>query len=65
MSPKIILFIASALAVATSGWAALAERRRHKRNDLDNVGWVPWTLVQVVASIVAVGLFAFAIKIPE
>ena len=65
MPAKTILFIASGIAAAASGYAALAERRRLKRNDLDKVGWVPWTLVQVVATVLAIGLFAVAIKFKD
>jgi hypothetical protein len=65
MSARIIFFIVAGLAAATGGYAALAERRRHQRRDLDNVGWVPWTLVQVVAMVLAIGLFAIALKMND
>ena len=50
--------LASALAVA----AALADRRRSARRDLDSPGWVPWTLIQVLAMIVSALAAAYALK---
>jgi hypothetical protein len=41
--------------------AALAERRRARRRDLDNVGFMPWQLVTILATFIA--LFAFAIAL--
>lgn len=62
MNPKIFLWTAAAGALAVALIASLAERRRSRRHDMDNVGWVPWTLVQVISVAIAVGSFAFALK---
>ncbi len=43
-------------------WAVLAEHRRTRRRDLDKPGWVPWTLVQVLAFLLAVAAAALALK---
>ncbi|WP_165799637.1 hypothetical protein [Sphingomonas oleivorans] len=49
------------LAAASALAAALAERRRHARRDLDRVGWVPWPAVQLAALFVAVLLVVLAL----
>jgi len=41
--------------------AAIAERRRAGRRDLDRVGWVPWALVQIGAIIAAAAAAAIAL----
>jgi len=43
--------------------AGVAERRRSRRRDIDKVGWVPWTLVQVIALAAAALMVAYAIKL--
>jgi hypothetical protein len=43
-------------------WAVFAEHRRSRRRDLDKPGWVPWTLVQVLAFLLAVAAAALALK---
>lgn len=63
MTLKIFLWTASAGAIAVALVASFAERRRSRRRDMDNVGWVPWTLVQVVCVAIAIGSFAFAMKV--
>lgn len=47
-TPHIFWLAAAAFAVL-AGLAALADRRRGSRRDLDRPGWVPWALVQVLA----------------
>ncbi|MEH3040761.1 MAG: hypothetical protein PGN21_11930 [Sphingomonas paucimobilis] len=42
--------------------SVLAERRRTLRRDPDRVGWMPWTLVQVIAVLVMVFGVAMALK---
>ena len=42
--------------------AGFAEHRRSRRRNLDQPGWVPWMLIQVLAGIAAVVAFAFALK---
>ena len=42
--------------------AALADRRRTKRRNLDAPGWVPWTMIQLVAMILAAVAAAVALK---
>jgi hypothetical protein len=47
---------AAALAVL----AVIAEQRRSRRRNLDRPGWVPWTLIQLLAFLAAVVLLALA-----
>jgi hypothetical protein len=43
------------------GVSAIADRRRQRRGDLDRVGFMPWPLISLLATIVA--LFAFALSL--
>ena len=45
-----------------AGLAFLADHRRTKRRDLDKVGWVPWSLIQILAIIAMAAAIAFALK---
>ncbi|MFN3945353.1 MAG: hypothetical protein ACK4K7_10530 [Allosphingosinicella sp.] len=42
--------------------AALADRARQRRRDLDAPGWMPWPAIQVFALLLAVVLAALAVK---
>lgn len=44
--------------------AAIADRRRTRRRDLDRVGFMPWQLVSILATCVALFAFALAIMSP-
>lgn len=48
--------------VALVGVSGVAEWRRGKRNDLDKVGWMPWTFIQVMALLLAIVGAALALK---
>lgn len=56
------LWIAAGTFVAVAAGSGLADWRRAKRRDLDRVGWVPWTLIQILAVLGAVVTAALAIK---
>lgn len=56
------LWIGVGAMVALAGVSGVAEWRRGKRRDLDKVGWVPWTLIQVMAMLLAIVGAAFALK---
>lgn len=47
-----MMIAGSAALIAVYAW--FAERRRKNRRDLDDVGLVPWTLVLLCATIVAI-----------
>jgi hypothetical protein len=42
--------------------AGLAEHRRTRRRNLDQPGWMPWTLIQILAALTAVLAVALALK---
>jgi len=42
--------------------AGVAEWRRGKRKRLDQVGWVPWNLIQILAFFAAFAAAALALK---
>lgn len=48
--------------VALVGVSGVAEWRRGRRADLDRVGWVPWTVIQVLALLFAIVGAALALK---
>lgn len=56
------LWIGVGAMVALVGVSGVAEWRRGKRADLDQVGWVPWTFVQVMALLLAIVGAALALK---
>lgn len=45
-----------------AGAALIADRRRQKRRDLNQVGWVPWTGVFLVAATVGAVFLALGSK---
>lgn len=56
------LWIGVGAMVALAGVSGVAEWRRGKRRDLDKVGWVPWTFIQVMALLLAIAGAALALK---
>lgn len=56
------LWIGVGAMVALVGVSGVAEWRRGKRHDLDRVGWVPWTFIQVMALMLAIVGAALALK---
>lgn len=48
-------------ALATVVVASVAERRRLRRDNLDKVGFMPWPLLTILATLVM--LFAFALAL--
>ena len=60
----IYLWSGCAAALAVAGVANLAERRRAKRRNLDRVGFMPWSLIMVLAMMIALACAAIAIKVP-
>ena len=62
MTTQAILWILAGAAAALAAAAGLAEWRRSKRRNLDRPGWMPWTLIQVLAGLAAVIAAALALK---
>ncbi|MGF1550079.1 MAG: hypothetical protein ACFBQW_06050 [Sphingomonadaceae bacterium] len=56
------LFLAAGMLAAIAVLAALADHRRGRRRDIDAVGFVPWTVIQLLAALGAIMALAFAVK---
>lgn len=56
-----ILWTIAGGAAMLFAWSVLAERWRSRRRDPDRVGWVPWTLLQLVAVLIMVFSVAMAL----
>lgn len=56
------LWIIAGLSAAVAGMAALADRRRTRRRDLDRVGWMPWPLILILALMLSLICVAIALK---
>ena len=54
------LWAAAAAALALAVLAGVADRRRERRRNLDESGWVPWRGIQVAALFAAVALAVLA-----
>ena len=44
-----------------AGFTLVAEKRRHRRDRLDAVGWVPWTGLFLTLAVIGGGLIAVAL----
>jgi hypothetical protein len=55
----IVLSIASAIIVFIS---SVADRRRHKRKYIENVGFMPWTGITILGVMMTILSIALAIK---
>ena len=66
--PEFLLFASDATLIGLIGGALLlvaaaaflGERRRLRRQQIDAVGWMPWTTVSVVATFAGLSLLAVA-----
>ena len=59
---------AGAWAAAGAAWAlaliaALADRARQRRRNLDRVGFMPWQLISILSFFAALGLTALAVNL--
>ena len=61
--PDNLLWLAAALLAALAVFAGVAEHLRNRRRDLDRPGWMPWTLIQIIALLLAVIAAALALKL--
>ena len=62
MTVQATLWVASGTSLALAAGAALADQRRSKRRDIDKVGWVPWTGLQLLLFLLAIAAAALAVK---
>jgi len=53
----------AAAAVLLAIASGFGERRRRRRRDIDQVGFMPWTLIQVLAMLAAVILVSLALHL--
>jgi hypothetical protein len=53
----------AAAAVVIAITSAFGERRRSRRRDMVQVGFMPWTLIQVLAMLLAVVLASVALNL--
>jgi hypothetical protein len=63
MKTQAILWTLAGAALLIAVLAAFADKRRSSRRNLDTPGWVPWTLIQIIAGIAAVVAAALALKV--
>ena len=63
MTTQAGLWTAAGSAAADAVAAGVAEWRRSRRGNLDRVGWVPGTFVQITAMFAAVILAALALHV--
>jgi uncharacterized membrane protein (DUF4010 family) len=58
-----LFWAACAVFAALAALAAWRDHRRGKRRDLDRPGWVPWSLVTILAMLLAVVCGALAVMV--
>ncbi|MEP9359495.1 hypothetical protein [Sphingomonas sp. KR3-1] len=57
------LWLGAAGAAVVAVVSGLGEHRRRKRKRIDDVGYVPWSLIQVMAMLFAVILVSVALNL--
>jgi hypothetical protein len=63
MSTQVMFFMVAGAAMILAVVAAIREKQRINRPNLDRVGWVPWNLLQILGGIVAVVAIVLAFKL--
>jgi hypothetical protein len=63
MTTQVIFFLVAGAAMLLAVVAAVREKQRINRPNLDQVGWVPWNLLQILSGIVAVVAIVLAFKL--
>jgi hypothetical protein len=63
LEPAHLLWAAAGLLLLLTAIAALAEHKRTRRRNLDQPGWVPWNLIQILSFMLAVAAAALALKL--
>lgn len=62
IDPDFILAVAGGICVLMAALAWIGDRRRMKRRDLDDVGFMPWTAMFFIALMGAVLLLGISAK---
>ncbi|ATY34564.1 hypothetical protein CVN68_11030 [Sphingomonas psychrotolerans] len=57
------LWAGAAVAVLVAIIGGFGEHRRRRRRDMDEVGFMPWTLIQVLAMLIALILASVALNL--
>jgi hypothetical protein len=60
MTAQAAAWFAAGAAAGLALLAGLADWARHRRRNLDRVGWMPWQLISVLSFFAALGLLALA-----
>ncbi|TGX55272.1 hypothetical protein E5A73_06910 [Sphingomonas gei] len=53
----------AAVAILLAIGSGLGEHRRRRRREMDQVGFMPWTLIQVLAMLIALILASVALNL--
>lgn len=61
--PSNFLWLAAALFGALAALAAWRDHARARRRDIDKVGWMPWSLILVIAMLLTVVCAALAVLV--
>lgn len=56
-------WVAGAVALLLAIGSGVAEKRRSRRDRLDDIGWVPWRGIQVAAVFAMLLILFFALKV--
>lgn len=56
------LAIVGCVALVVTATSAVADRRRLRRRNLDDVGFMPWPLITVMGTLTSLFAFALAVK---
>ncbi len=62
MTTQAMFLILAGAAALFAVLAAVRDKQRTKRRNLDKPGWIPWDLLQILGGIVAVVALVLALK---
>jgi len=62
MTTQVMFLALAAAAIVMAVVSAIRDKKRSSRANLDQVGWVPWDLLQIFFGIVAVVAIVLAFK---
>ena len=63
MTTQVMFLVLAAAGALLAIISAVRERKRRNRTNLDQVGWVPWDLLQIVGGIMTVVGIVLAFKV--
>jgi hypothetical protein len=62
MTTQVMFFLIAGAAAVLAVVAAIRDKSRAKRRNLDKPGWVPWDVIQILAGIIVVVAIVLALK---